>query len=739
MVFSEMYGLTEELLHSNQDVALKVGGGSMFPCLKPGDIITIKKLPSKELVSGDIIVFKQEKKWIAHRILRIELLDDSKLMFIAKGDTCKTEDAPLKEDDVVGKVVSYNRQGKTIILNKSKSNKNYNAGFFVLMRLWFIMLMAKINKNIRGIWHNIRFLTLESKKIFALNIVFSIITGALPLVIIYQMKWLVDAISHRATGNGDLGAFYPVYFIIGLIALAFLISAVLTIFNGFVREKLLQSVFRRVMDLLHKKYASLDMEYLENAEDQDKIHRAIQEAGSRPDKMISQFLALTQSVASWILIAVMLFSIHWSVFFLVLVAVIPGFWVRIQFAKAFYKFSKANSKLEREAYYYNRILTSLAFANEIRLFGQSNFFNKRFEKIQSGLHDKKNQLNRKRILPDVITQVFAVTLIFFSFGFVAYMAMKGWVSIGTVVLFFLIFQRGYAVMKDLFQSLAGLVEDHVFFQDFMNFLNLPSLRKAPKQEVVPEFLQTGIVLNKVSFQYPASKRNALQNISLTIPKGKTIALVGANGSGKTTLIKLLCGFYVPQKGSIHFDDTDISLIDSDILRKQIAVVFQDFALYNLTALENISLGEIAKPLSENEIKEAAKNAGMDDMLETLPNAYHTMLGNLFEKGEELSIGQWQKMAIAKAFYRDAPILMLDEPSSALDAETENVVLQNLQQLANNKTVIIVSHRFSTIKWADIIYVMEKGELIESGNHDHLMANKGRYFEMYSAGSMGGNG
>jgi ATP-binding cassette subfamily B protein len=374
----------------------------------------------------------------------------------------------------------------------------------------------------------------------------------------------------------------------------------------------------------------------------------------------------------------------------------------------------------------------LSFAKEIRLFGLSNFFISRFETIQSELHHQKNVINRKQVFPDLISQIFAVLLIFLSFGFVAFMTINGLVSIGTMILFFLIFQRGFTVMKDVFQSLAGLMEDNVFLQDFLDFINLPAFRKVSEHQELTDLSPKGILLENVSFQYPSSKRKALHSVSIEIPKGKTIALVGANGSGKTTLIKLLCGFYVPQQGNILFDGTDISSIDPEIHRKQVTVVFQDFALYNLTAMENIFLGDVSKPLSKDEIVRAARNAGIDDVLEKLPLSYQTMLGNLFEKGEELSIGQWQKMALAKAFYRNSPILLLDEPSSALDAETEKILLQNLKLLAQNKTVVIVSHRFSTIKWADIIYVMDNGEVIERGGHEDLLNKKGRYFEMYSS-------
>jgi ATP-binding cassette, subfamily B, bacterial len=737
-IFSEIYGLTDDILNSSQDVMLKVGGYSMFPCLKPGDIITIRRVNGEELMVGDIIVFETEKKWIAHRIMKI-ISQEDKRIFITKGDSCKTQDIPITEINIMGKVIFYTRNGEMKTINKpgvTFRNRLIIPNSPVLIIcirfwLWAVFLIKEIINQLMGIYKNMLFLTQSSKKIFRINIILSLFFGLLPLIVIYLVKWLIDELS-RAKGLNDNAQFYFTVFIIGCIALAFFIQSILSIYSGITREKLSQSVSIHIYNLLYEKYASLELEYLEDATQQDKIHRAIQEAGFRPNKMINQYLSIVQSIVSWLFIAVLLFTIHWSVFFIILLAVFPGFWLRIQFTIDFYRFNKSNSKKEREAYYYNRILTGLPFAKELRLFGLKDFFISRFENIQRDLHCKKNKLIFKHVFPEILSQIFAVILMSFSFVFVTYLTINGVISLGTVILFFLLFQRGYAVMKDLLQSIAGLMEDNVFFEEFQHFLKIPTLQKNHDIHLKEKEIKKGIFLENVSFKYPSSKRNALHSVSIDIPLGKTIALVGANGSGKTTLIKLLCGFFRPQQGTIRFDDTNISLLSPEILRKQITAVFQDFALYNLTAKENIILGDITKLQPEDEIKNAARNADIADDIEQLPLSYQTMLGNLFEKGEELSIGQWQKMALAKAFFRNTPILLMDEPSSALDAETERTLLQNLRSLAQNKTVVIVSHRFSTIKWADIIYVLEKGTVVEYGNHEDLIACKGRYFDMYSA-------
>ena len=219
-------------------------------------------------------------------------------------------------------------------------------------------------------------------------------------------------------------------------------------------------------------------------------------------------------------------------------------------------------------------------------------------------------------------------------------------------------------------------------------------------------------------------------VNIAIPAGKTVAFVGVNGSGKTTLIKLLCGFYQPDSGRILFDGIDATEIGQQKICENVTAVFQDFALYNISAINNIGLGNTQESLDVDKAVKAAKAAGINDILEHLPNGYNTLLGNLFSSGEELSIGQWQKMAIARAFYRDSSLVLLDEPSSALDAESELQIINGLKKLSHDKTAIIISHRLSTVQWADIIYVFNDGEVVESGNHEELLQLKGKYYSLF---------
>jgi ATP-binding cassette subfamily B protein len=335
-------------------------------------------------------------------------------------------------------------------------------------------------------------------------------------------------------------------------------------------------------------------------------------------------------------------------------------------------------------------------------------------------------------------------LIFATLAFVAFQTLSGLFTIGTVVLFFFAFQRGYSVLNDLFRSMASLLEDTIFMNDFRHFLEgerveestaapeaMPETRSSAGTFNRPAFtLDHSIRVANLSFRYEHSGRDALRGVNLTIRKGETVAIVGANGSGKTTLIKLLCGFYMPGSGKIYYDSATTEELGREQICNHLSAVFQDFALYNVTANENIALGAIRQAFSEQKAKHAAGMAGIAEVLEQLPEGYNTLLGNQFLGGEELSIGQWQKLAIARAFYRDRELLLMDEPSSALDAVSEQQIIETLQKLAHQKTAVIISHRLSTVRWADRIVVFDEGCVVEEGTHDQLMQQNGTYAHLY---------
>jgi ATP-binding cassette subfamily B protein len=300
-----------------------------------------------------------------------------------------------------------------------------------------------------------------------------------------------------------------------------------------------------------------------------------------------------------------------------------------------------------------------------------------------------------------------------------------------LVLYYQALQRGQNDLKSLLGGLSGLYEDNLFLANLYEFLDLkPKVVEPSNPKPLPIPMKKGIVFNHVSFQYATTKRQALQNINLTIRPGEVVALVGENGSGKTTLIKLLCRLYDPTFGSITIDGVDLRQFEIAALRRQISVIFQDYTKYHLTAKENIWLANINLPFSYEKITAAARRSGADDVISKLPQGYDTILGKFFEQGEELSIGQWQKIALARAFLRDSQLIVLDEPTSALDPKAEEEVFQNFRQLIKNQAAILISHRLSTVRMADCIYVMANGSIIESGTHEELINLGSSYANLF---------
>lgn len=729
----QLIDLVESLLDENHSLSFRMHGNSMFPTLRDGDLGYVEKCSYNELLIGDILVFKVQDKLIAHRLIEQSRHNDTE-QFLTKGDKNNFKDKVFGQKELIGKVTHIQRKNKTIQLNSTamKIQKVTALHFSSILIPFFDAFIGLrnqlkwLNSGLQTFGNNLSIISTKSEKLLAINSIIAFFQGVIPFIIILLIKLLIDQLTNSSQNTQS----QPLMFISLLVitTLVFLTNGILGQINSYFNEKLSQSVMRQVYEKLHTKHLEIDLSNYENHEKQDKMHRALQEASFRPIKILNGLLIGIKSVASALFLTGLFFSIRWYLVLILIVAILPGIYVRLKVSKRLYKLKDSQSTKEREMYYYNRVLTGFPFAKELKLFGFFDYFRQRFATSQETLFEQKMSLRKSELGLEIYAQVFAVLLIFVSLGFVSMLKIKGEISIGTVVLFFFAFQRGYSVLNDLFRSMTQIIEDNTFLKDFIGFLHLPTNNST---ELNTDFsLEKEIRFTNVSFRYESSKRDALSSINLTIPVGKTVAFVGANGSGKTTMIKLMCGFYTPSSGSISYDGTDTVNLGQSTICNNITAVFQDFALYNIPAIENIGLGQTNFPLNEEKAKEAAKAAGIDTMFEQLPNGYNTLLGNLFKDGEELSIGQWQKIALARAFYRNSALILMDEPSSALDVDAELQVIDSLKKLSRNKTAVIISHRLSTVQWADIICFFENGKIVESGNHVELMEAKGKYFELF---------
>ena len=562
------------------------------------------------------------------------------------------------------------------------------------------------------------------------NIVMSVLRSVFPLILIWLLKVVVDDITKAATvihATQNIKVLFP---ILAVVIIWFLDEASAD-FSNFVRKKQSLKLEIYMYGLLHSKAIKLDLINFERPEYFDCLSRASREAPWRPNSILNNLVSMLRGLISLLLMAGLIFTLHWTLVVLLLVANIPGIWLRLYYADILYNFQRQQTPEARKSAYFNWLLTGDRPSREVRLFGLGNYFISLFKK--SFLKQKEEEINiiKRRTLIELISNLFKASALLITLLFIAHQTINGKLSLGQMAMFLLAFRQGMIYIKDLFGSLAGLYEDSLFIGDTFEFLNLKENVTAVKPVVIPSQLNKRIVIDNLSFTYPGNNFRTINNVSFEIKKGEIIALVGPNGAGKSTLVRLLCRLYDPDSGKVTYDGIDIRNMDPEEYRKRFSVVFQDFMLYNLSAGENIRMGNIDEKNPDGKIKATAVTTGVHELIDNLPNGYETVIGNLFDDSRELSWGEWQKISLARALFRDAPLLILDEPSSALDADTEYDIFSRFREIVKGRTSILISHRFTNVSLADRIIVLDKGEIAETGTHDELMKKGGIYFTMFT--------
>lgn len=563
----------------------------------------------------------------------------------------------------------------------------------------------------------------------SVNIIISVLQSFLPLALIYLIKLLIDDITNAASGSAGSPSAGLLWMILAVVVV-YLLDEVSGDLGNYVRKKQSMKLEVYMYGLLHEKAIRIDLINFEHPGYYDCLSRATAEAPWRPNSILNNIISMFRGLLSLILMAGLLVTLHWGIALLLLVVNIPGIWLRLYYADILYNFRRDQTPEARKASYFSWLLTGDRPSREIRLFGTGNYFISLFKKSFLKHKEEEVRIIGKRTTIELVSDVIKASAILFMLLFIARLTINNTLSLGQMAMFLLAFRQGMRYIKELFGSFAGLYEDSLFIGDTFEFLNLKENVVAEPPVIKPSLLQTELSVENLTFTYPGNQMPSVAGVTFNIKKGEILAIIGPNGAGKSTLVRLLTRLYNPDSGSVKFDGVNVRNMDPELYRKNFSVVFQDFMLFNLSAGENIKIGNLDEQDSTGQLRKAASEAGVIELLENLPKSYDTVIGNLFDDSRELSWGEWQKIALARALYRDSSVIILDEPSSALDAETEYEIFSRFREILKGRTSILVTHRLTNVALADRIIVLDKGSVVESGSHDELIEKRGIYYDMY---------
>jgi ABC-type multidrug transport system fused ATPase/permease subunit len=559
--------------------------------------------------------------------------------------------------------------------------------------------------------------------------IFTLVAGVLPAAVAYIGKLIVDAVvfATQTRPNPDI---YHVLGFVGLEALAVAILAVTQRGQNICQSLLRLLLAQRVNELILNKALTLELTQFEDSEFYDKMSNARREASSRPLSLVTRTFGLVQNALSLIAYGALLvkFSI-WAVIVLV-IASIPTFVSETKFAAKGFRLFSWRAPETRQQHYLETLVAREDFAKEVKLYQLGEMLVRRYRNIFHQIYTEDRDLTLKRGFWGYLLGLLSTATFYITYGWIVLETVAGKISLGDMTMYITVFRQGQMTFSNTLTSIGGMYEDNLYLSNLYDFLEA-EVPTSVGNATIGLKTGDGIRFENVTFTYPGNLQPALTNISFHLQPGERLAIVGENGSGKTTLIKLLTRLYNPDSGRILLDGLDLQNWDVEVLRQRIGVIFQNFVRYQFTVGENIGVGDV-KRIEDEELWQLAAEKGMAlPFIEKMPGQFDTQLGKWFKNGQELSGGQWQKIALARAFMRkDADILVLDEPTSAIDAQAEYEIFERLRSLTQHQMVFLISHRFSTVRMASKILVIEDGEIIEEGSHEELLQAKGRYAELF---------